>query len=167
VTTADDIDFAEFYAHGYRRLVAELTLLTGVLSDAEDLAQEAYARAWQRWSHLHRFDQPQAWVRRVAFNKAVDRIRAHRRFLRLRPRLAHADSTSDLSPDWIDLYTGLKTLPPQQRAALILTAVSGLTTEEVARALDVPTGTVRSWLYRARTALGEADTPATTNPGGS
>ena len=151
-----EAEFAEFYTHGYRRLVAELALMTGVLSDAEDIAQEAYARAWQRWSRLHRFDQPQAWVRRVAFNAAIDRSRAHRRFLRLRPRLAHHESAPEATPDWIDLQAGLAALPPRQRAALILTAVAGLTTDEVAAELNVPAGTVRSWLHRARVTLGEA-----------
>jgi len=154
--------FAEFYSHSYRRLVAELTLVVGSRSEAEDVAQDTFARAWVRWSRLHDFDQPHAWVRRVGYNAAIDRLRAHHRFLRFRHKLAQPETQAGVSADWVDLQAALATLSPQQRAALVLTAVAGLTTEEAATHLDVPPATLRSWLHRARTAIAGStiDTPA-------
>lgn len=161
-------DFADFYSHGYRRLVAELALLVGSRAEAEDIAQDAFARAWSHWTRLQRFDQPQAWVRRVAYNAAIDRLRAHRRFLGLRHKLAEPEAGPGLSVDWLDLQARLKALSPQQRAALILTAVAGLTSDEAARELDVSANTVRSWLHRARTALdGQSATSTPEATGGN
>jgi RNA polymerase sigma-70 factor (ECF subfamily) len=156
--------FAEFYSHSYRRLVAELTLVLGSRAEAEDVAQETFARAWLRWSRLHDFDQPHAWVRRVGYNAAIDRLRAHDRFLRFRHKLAQPETQAGMSADWVDLQAALMRLSAQQRAALVLTAVAGLTTDEAATQLDVPSATLRSWLRRARTAI---DAPTTDTPAAS
>jgi hypothetical protein len=72
-------EFEELYRHAYPRVVAQVTLLTGSRAAAEDAVQEAFARAWNRWGRLAGFDQPQAWVRRVAMNVAVSRWRSLRR----------------------------------------------------------------------------------------
>ena len=66
-----DQDFAAFYEANYERLVVQLFSVTGNLDDAEDVVQEAFARACQRWRRLRAYDLPAAWVRRVAFNLAV------------------------------------------------------------------------------------------------
>lgn len=154
--------FAEFYSHSYRRLVAELTLVVGSRAEAEDVAQDTFARAWLRWSRLHNFEQPHAWVRRVGYNAAIDRLRAHHRFLKFRHRLAQPETQAGVSADWVDLQAALGTLSPQQRAALVLTAVAGLTTDEAATHLDVPPATLRSWLHRARTTIAGPTTTTTT-----
>src|SRR5881392_2746975 len=65
---ASDRRFEEFYAASYGRLVGQLVPITGSLEEAEDVCQEAFARAAVRWSRLRDFDAPEAWVRRVALN---------------------------------------------------------------------------------------------------
>src|SRR5215469_15080635 len=67
--------FDEFYANAASRVVRHAFALTGDPAEAQDIAQEAFARAWQRWPAVSRCDSPEAWVRRVATNLAVSRWR--------------------------------------------------------------------------------------------
>jgi RNA polymerase sigma-70 factor (ECF subfamily) len=78
-------DFDALYNARYGDVVAMVHALTGDLAEAQDLAQEAFCRAWQRWPALSRYDDPLAWIRRVAANLATSRWRrlvAARRHLR-------------------------------------------------------------------------------------
>jgi RNA polymerase sigma-70 factor (ECF subfamily) len=70
-----DGDFGEFYQANYGRVVAMATAMLGDRREAEDVAQEAFARALARWSRLRRYDQPGAWVRTVALRLAIDSAR--------------------------------------------------------------------------------------------
>ena len=63
--------FAGFYKASYQRLLGQLFAVTGDLAEAENLLQEAYARAFARWSRVGDYDLPEAWVRRVAINLAA------------------------------------------------------------------------------------------------
>jgi RNA polymerase sigma-70 factor, ECF subfamily len=66
----EDDAFARFYAASYPRLVGQVFAVSGDLADAEDAVQEAFVRAAARWGQVCRYDQPEAWVRRVAINLA-------------------------------------------------------------------------------------------------
>lgn len=144
--------FAEFYSANYARTVGELCLIAESRAEAEDVAQEAYCRAWARWSRLAVYDDPHAWIRRVAYNLAVSKWRRRRRLMHLLPRLSPAPTGDEADPDWVDLRDQLRQLPPRAREALVWTALVGLTAEEAAREMKVRSSTVRSWLYRARAA---------------
>jgi DNA-directed RNA polymerase specialized sigma24 family protein len=74
-----DDGFAAFYAGSYRRLLGQLFAVTGDLAEAENVLQEAYARAFVRWSRVGAYDLPEAWVRRVALNLAAMAERSLRR----------------------------------------------------------------------------------------
>jgi RNA polymerase sigma-70 factor (ECF subfamily) len=78
-----DQGFAAFYAGSYRRLLGQLFAVTGDLAEAENVLQEAYARAFVRWSRVGAYDLPEAWVRRVAINLAAmaDRSLAQRQVI--------------------------------------------------------------------------------------
>jgi DNA-directed RNA polymerase specialized sigma24 family protein len=65
-----DDSFASFSTGSYHRLLGQLFAVTGDLAEAENLLQEAYARAFVRWSRVRAYDLPEAWVRRVALNPA-------------------------------------------------------------------------------------------------
>src|SRR5918992_6170428 len=82
-----DDSFAAFYAASYRRLLGQLFAVTGDLAEAENLLQEAYARAYVRWSRVGAYDLPEAWVRRVAINLAAMADRSLRRRARALLRL--------------------------------------------------------------------------------
>ncbi|HEV2452024.1 MAG TPA: sigma factor [Streptosporangiaceae bacterium] len=64
--------FDAFYAASVRRVTGQLYLMTGSQTEADDSVQEAYARAWQRWGRVSGYDDPEAWVRTVAYRVSVD-----------------------------------------------------------------------------------------------
>src|SRR5258708_36675920 len=65
--------FDEFYSRSAPRLVRHGHALTGDMAEAQDIAQEAFARAWQRWPMVRDCDSPEAWVRRAATNLSASR----------------------------------------------------------------------------------------------
>ncbi|MGW8880352.1 sigma factor [Streptomyces mirabilis] len=76
---ADLTGFEEFHQSAYARLVGQLFSVTGSLEQAEDVVQEAFIRALDRWPRIQAYDVPELWVRRVAINLAVSEIRRLRR----------------------------------------------------------------------------------------
>jgi RNA polymerase sigma-70 factor, ECF subfamily len=148
-----DNGFAAFYAGSYRRLLGQLFAVTGDLAEAENVVQEAYARAFARWSRVGGYDLPEAWVRRVAINLAAMADRSLRRRARALLRLGPPPVVPELSPDLIDLHDALRALPLGQRQVIVLHHLVGLPVEEVARELRLATGTVKSRLARGRAAM--------------
>jgi RNA polymerase sigma-70 factor (ECF subfamily) len=146
-------DFDAFYAATYARLVGQLYAVTGDLAEAEDVVQEAFARAVARWPRIRGYDLPEAWVRRVAVNLARQGLRRTRRRLRLLVRLAPPPPDPGPSVDGLVLAAALRALPPTQRQVLALHHASGLSVREIAELLSVPEGTAKSRLARGRTAL--------------
>src|SRR5256885_4042036 len=146
------VDFDLLYQSRYLDVVATVHALVGDLGDAQDLAQEAFCRACQRWERLAGYDDPAAWVRRVAVNLATSRWRrlavAARHLRRER-----AGTVPALEPDHVALVAALRTLPADQRRAVVLHHLVDMPVAEVAHELGVPVGTVKSWLHRGRTAL--------------
>ena len=72
------VAFAEFYAANVRGLTLQLYANLGDQAEAQDLVQEAFTRAFVRWKKLVKYDEPAAWVRRVAWNLASNRLRGKR-----------------------------------------------------------------------------------------
>jgi RNA polymerase sigma-70 factor (ECF subfamily) len=147
-------NFTDLYASSYARLVGQVTVVTTDRDAAEDAVQEAFGRLWKQWESLSGYDRPEAWLRRVAINIAISRWRRIRRLHPLgdtdRPdRLAGEDDGAGRT----DIEGALRTLPVKQRHALLLHHVVGLPVAEVAREMDAPEGTVKSWLFRGREAL--------------
>jgi RNA polymerase sigma-70 factor, ECF subfamily len=148
-----DESFAAFYSASYRRLLGQLFAVTGDLAEAENLLQEAYARAFARWAQVRAYDFPEAWVRWVALNLAAMAARRLRRRAVALLRLGPPPPVPELSPELLDLHEALRALPLGQRQVIVLHHLAGLPVEEVARELRVPTGTVKSRLTRGRRAL--------------
>jgi RNA polymerase sigma-70 factor (ECF subfamily) len=144
--------FDAFYAAHYGDVVAMAYALSGDIHDANDLAQEAFCRAWQRWRAVVAHDNPVAWVKRVAANLAISQARRRtvaRRFL-VRQRVDHV---APISADHVAVVTALRALPEPTRRAIVLHYIADLPVAEVAEVLSTSVGTVKSWLYRGRTAL--------------
>ena len=148
-----DDGFAAFYAGSYRRLLGQLFAVTGDLAEAENVLQEAYARAFTRWSRVGGYDLPEAWVRRVALNLAAMAERSLRRRARALLRLGPPPAVPELDPELVDLRHALAALPLAQRQVIVLHHLVGLPVEEVARELRLATGTVKSRLARGRAAM--------------
>jgi RNA polymerase sigma-70 factor (sigma-E family) len=145
----------ELYHACYRRLVTQVYAFTTDLTEAQDVVQEAFARALARPRGLAEVHNPEAWLRTVAIN--VVRRRWRRRklldtiLLRDRPVARFVEAAP--GPERTDLREALATLPATYREVVVLHYFADLPVEEVAGLLAVPTGTVKSRLSRARTAL--------------
>jgi RNA polymerase sigma-70 factor (ECF subfamily) len=150
-TRATD-SFEEFFAVAFRPLTIQLYAYFGDRHEAQDVVQEAFCRAYARWNEVSRYDDPVAWVRRVAWNLATSRWRRVGTALAF-ARRQREEHVPEPSPDRVALATALATLPPRQRRAVILHYLADLSVHEVAALEGVPDGTVKSWLHRARTAL--------------
>ena len=70
-TARSEADFEAFYSASSRRLLGHVYAMVGDVAEAEDALQEAYARAWQRWGRVAGYEDPEAWVRTVAYRIAV------------------------------------------------------------------------------------------------
>jgi RNA polymerase sigma-70 factor (ECF subfamily) len=159
--------FDVFYAQCAPMLVRQLHAMTGDLAEAQDCVQEGFARAWQRWDRISRYEAPEAWVRQVAWRLAVSRFRRARTGLRATLRHGPPPDAPPMSPDRVALVAALASLPPAQRRAVVLHHVVGLSVQEVADETGAPTGTVKARLSRGRAALAAAlaDDPEETHHG--
>ncbi|MFV2104247.1 SigE family RNA polymerase sigma factor [Micromonospora sp. LOL_024] len=146
------VDFSEFYQAHFRRVAVQLYAYLGDHAEAQDLTQEAFCRTLERWNRISGYDDPSAFVRRVAWNLATSRLRRVRTAVRhlARQREEHVPGPS---PDRVVLLAALATLPTAQRQAVVLHHLVQLTVAEIADQLGAPEGTVKSWLSRGRAAL--------------
>lgn len=156
-------DFDELYEARFGDVVAMAYALTGDLAESQDLAQEAFCRAWQRWSRLAGYDDPLAWVRRVVANLATSRWR-RLAVVRRHLRRERAGEVPPLDADHVALVRALRALPERHRRAVVLHYLLDLPVAEVAHELGVPPGTVKAWLHRGRTTLA-AELTGTTGVG--
>ena len=154
------VDFDDFYGATSPRVVRHAYALTGNITDAQDIAQEAFARAWQRWDRVGTCDSPEAWVRRVATNLAVSQFRRHRTARAAAVQLIARD-VPGISPDSVALVAGLRGLPERQRVVLVLHYLADLPVGQIAAELRCPAGSVKAWLSRGRAALTAAMTEDT------
>jgi len=147
--------FDAFYTGTNRRVLHQMYAMTGNLADAQDLVQEAYARAWQRWSAVSTYDDPEAWVRTVAWRLAASRWRKARNGVAAMLRHGPEPDTPEPSVDNVALVGALRRVPEAQRRAIVLHHLGGLSVAEVAHETGAPEGTVKARLARGRAALAE------------
>ena len=146
-------DFTAFYNATWRRTVAVAYAMCGDLAAAEDVAQEAYSRAWPRWSALRSYDDPGAWVRQVTTRLAVSRWRRARTASVFLARSRVPDPAAPPDETSVLLVQALRQLPEAQRRALVLHHLGELPVAEVARIERCPEGTIKARLSRGRAAL--------------
>ena len=155
----DEVAIREFLHTAYPRLVAAVALVGGSRPAAEDAVQEALLRAWERSEKGEEIESLGSWVATVALNLARSALRRVRSERRARARLHGSAWTEDLSIDAgrsIDVERALAALPRRQREAVVLRYYLQFDTKEIAAALKVNEGTVKSTLFRARAALAGA-----------
>lgn len=151
-------EIRQVYVACYRRLVAQMYVVTGDLAEAQDAVQEAFVRALTKPRVFARLDNPEAWLRTVAVNVARSRWRRMRRFDGLSGRAdqpAQVDPGLGLSPDRVALMAAIRGLPLAQRTVIALFYFADLPVTDIAETLRVPEGTVKARLARARARLGE------------
>lgn len=153
----DSRQFDAFYGDARQRVLRCVYLLTGDAGEAQDVTQEAFVRAWQRWEHVGGYAEPEAWVRLVACRLATTRWRSLMRG-RNAVRLLKASMpavTEAPSPQRLDVVSALRRLPAPQRIAIVLHYYAGLSIAEIAQETQVAEGTVKARLSRARGALAQ------------
>jgi RNA polymerase sigma-70 factor (ECF subfamily) len=156
-----DAEFEAFFAAHHDIVLRSLTAVAGNDHDAAvDATQDAFIKAHARWSTIRTYDQPEAWVRRIAINSSRDRRRSDRR----RRRREAAVDASIVAPD--DAVAGteridadaamgelLAELPVRQREVAALYYVDDRSIDEIAELLGITAGTVKSQLAEARARL--------------
>jgi RNA polymerase sigma-70 factor (ECF subfamily) len=145
--------FEEFFLTQHERLFQALYLLTGDRYEADDLAQEALLRAYERWDRVAAMDSPDGYVFRTALNLHRSRLRTL--VVRTR-RVFAAVPAEDLSGAVAashDVREALGQLPRGQREALILVEWLGLGSDEAGRVLGIDASSVRGRLHRGRASL--------------
>jgi RNA polymerase sigma-70 factor (ECF subfamily) len=141
-------------AEHYPGLVRRLTVvLGGDVDGGHDLAQEAYARALRAWNRFDGTDA-RAWLHTIGLRLAFNERDRRRRWRRLEPRVQQEPAW--VTPEDHGLHEALAILRREHRAALLLNVLDGYTQGEIAAMLEVPPGTVASWLSRAKSQLREA-----------
>jgi RNA polymerase sigma-70 factor (ECF subfamily) len=149
---AESEAFDILYRSSRVRLAVQIAALTGDPTEASDLVQEAFVRAWSHWDRIATYDDPEGWVRRVAYHLAVGRWRRTRKLV-LRPDVLRDPTES--AGEQLALLVALRSLPLHERRAIVLHYLADLSVEETASELSAPVGTVKSWLSRGRTRLSQ------------
>jgi RNA polymerase sigma-70 factor (sigma-E family) len=160
LSTAGNVSFEDFVAALSGRLFTMALLLTGhQRAEAEDLLQDVLERAYRRWERIIRNGDPDAYVRQMMVNGAVDRWRRarHRREEPLvieRADFAARDRAGDIA-DRDLLLRMLAELPARQRAVLVLRYFEDLTEAQTAAMLGCSVGAVKSQASRGLSRLRE------------
>lgn len=139
--------------------------LTGNRAEAEDLVQDVLVRV-QRGLRTYKPGSMQGWLSRITTNAFLDEVRRKKRRPadalpeenpeRVLPTSAGADEVLEQTSLSTDLQAAIAALSEDFRAALVLSDVVGMSYQEISEALDVPIGTVRSRISRARSQLRDA-----------
>jgi RNA polymerase sigma-70 factor (sigma-E family) len=167
-----DVEFAEFFAARVGALRRTAYLLCGDWHRAEDLTQTAFAKLYAAWPRLRDPGAAEAYLRRTLTHTYLD---DNRRSWRREdatdplPESVALDTTADDTDERLALLDALATVPPRQRACLVLRFFDDLSVEATAAALDCSAGTVKSNTARGLDALRRvlgADIPEFTTAGG-
>ena len=143
--------FDAFVTETYGRIVGAVRMIVRDHAGAEDITQEAFARAYINWPKLYPDGNPGGWVYRVATNLALSKRRSAVREIRAVTRLSRWTEQTTPGPEaYPELHAAVAKLPPRQRAAVALHYVLGCSMEECAEAMKCKSGTVKSLLHAAR-----------------
>jgi RNA polymerase sigma-70 factor (ECF subfamily) len=165
------MDFEKLHREESGRILATLIRLLGDFDLAEEMLQEAYAVALEKWPSEGAPANPCAWLISTARHKAIDRLRRDQRFERKAEEIAKtaeiaAPPESDREDEMLGddrlrlIFTCCHpSLPMEARVALTLRTVCGITTEEISRAFLVPVATMAQRLVRAKGKIREAGIP--------
>lgn len=144
--TAEPLSFVAFYEKARDRTVRALALTLGDAALAAEAVDEAMVRAYQRWDRISHYQEPAAWVYRVAVNWATSILRRRNRTPKPHARYDLVDLGPVAEPD---VAVALSELGVRQRAVVVCRFYLGFSEAETAAALGIRPGTVKSRLHRA------------------
>lgn len=148
--------FDDFYLENFGRVVVVVTALTGSVAHAEEVAQEAFIRTFLRWRSVSEMQHRNAWVRRVAINLALSRVRRWKAEGRAILRAAAGAARTQADEEFAagdDFWNLVRQLPPRQAAAVALHYADDLRVADIALVMGCAEGTVKAHLHAARQSL--------------
>lgn len=147
--------FPDWYRSEYHHVVALVYVLSGSRWAAEELTQDAFIEAHRKWATIGAYDDPGAWVRKVAVNKA--RSWGRRRGAEARAYAKHALRERELPgelPEASDgFWAAVRSLPDRQAQIVVLHYLDDRPVDQIGELLGISSGTVKTQLHRARTTL--------------
>jgi len=148
-------DFDDWYRGEYRAVVALVYTLSGSRGASEELAQDAFMEAHRRWDSISGYENPGAWVRKVAMNKARSRLRRRGAEARAYARQLALDRQrpKELPEPADHFWAEVRSLPRQQARVVALHYLEDRSVDEIAEILDISPGTVKTHLHRGRATL--------------
>jgi len=173
-SSADAPTFEEYAGTAWPWLYRYAYLLAGNHADAEDLAQQTLTKAFRAWSRVTGSDSPNAYLRRMLTNTYLSQRRPKKRRLEVLtdepPEAGHTGGhtgpghTPTGGPeDRMVLWPRVRSLPPRQRAVIVLRYYEDLSEHEIADVLGCSRGTVKSTAHHALKALRAALDPEATD----
>jgi RNA polymerase sigma-70 factor (sigma-E family) len=149
-------EYDDVYAALWPRLVRTAYAVTRDRGLAEDAVQTAFAKAYRSWRRISRLDAPEAYLRRMVVNEVLN----DRRLARRRHEVSRAEPPERTRPEGSDvalahgeMWDALATLPPRQRAVLVLRYYEDLSEQQIADAMGCRPGTVKSQASAALSSL--------------
>lgn len=152
LSSSDSLDFESFYASAASRIRRTLAVILGDVELAGEATDEAMTRAYERWSRVSSLDNPAGWVYRVGLNWAKRQLR--RRAYDGSALMAPHSAEQPPPPD-PRLWKALNGLSTDHRTVIVLRFGEDWSESQIAAALDIPVGTVKSRLHRALNHLRE------------
>lgn len=157
IADGDPVAFAEFFRRYFDRLYLVIFKYTKRHTEAEDIVQSVFIKAWEKRHIFREMGDPMSWFFITARNEYFDSFRKARKSREYRQYLAEVFSESDISPETIFAnkeYTAIyheaiANLPDKQRQAYLLSREKELTYEAIAREMNVGKSTVKEHIARA------------------
>ena len=153
--------FETFFDSERVRLLGALIVMTGNRAEAEELLQDAFLKVWERWDRVAAMENPSGYLYRTALNLYRRRLRrasvAMRRAFNILPNIDELAGV-EVRDEAVRL---LRKLTPRERAAIVITAYLGFSSEEAARLMGINANTVRVLAGRARATLRAAEEAST------
>ena len=166
VEDVSGVESFELFVRCHQSTVRALVVALYGGRDPDDIIQETFLRAQKAWPSLTGHDRPELWVRRVAMNLAVSRLRRWRSETKALVRLAgrREFNVVVLSDESAAVWAEVRLLPSRQAQVIALRYLEDLSVSEIAGTLGIAEGTVRSTLHQARVTLGHRLTPGVEVP---
>ena len=148
------VTFDDLFVAEYRRVVGLAAVLTGRGPVAEELAQEAFIRAYRHWDRIVEYDDPAAWVRRVVVNLSTSSLRRAGSEARALARVAlRREPVTELHLDDPSFWAAVRALPRRQAQCIALHYLEDRAAGDIAEVLGIAEATVRVHLHAGRAAL--------------
>jgi RNA polymerase sigma factor (sigma-70 family) len=153
--SADAPAFDAFFEEQKDRLLRMMAIITGSTAEAEDLAQEAFTKVFERWDRVGTMEDPAGYLHRTAMNLFRNQYRRTKVAFGRAVGLGPEQDVFKPVEDRDGAARALGMLTPRQRAAIVLTEALGYSGEEAGQLLGIKASTVWALTHQARTALHE------------